>query len=425
MCDTFTALANATEDGSVIFGKSADCEVNEAHHVVRFPAKTYPAGSAVRITHRLIPQVEKTNELLLCKSFWTWGGEMGINEHGLVIGNEALHTTISKNEKLDGIITMDLLRLGLERAKNCQEALDVMTGLLQTFGQGGNCEVSGNSHFDSSYIIADQETAWILETAGRKFAARQIDRYAAISNISAIDTNWQMCSLEKTQPNLNWAKTFGDYQKAAEGGAVIRQAASNQMLRNQNPKINLQTAFQILRTHDPENGVHTSICAHPSPHRRGEGLAVGAMVSQVKQNQMIAWVTATAATCLSIFKPVFLGAALPDMGPAPQEHFSPGALWWQHELLHRQVALLDFDQIMPEIRTEFDLIESEFIKESLSIIKETQPGFKHNFMIDCFEQARQATEKWIKKLQSRKIAYPETPTGKMWNKFNREAAFPF
>jgi len=37
MCDTFVALGNATQDGSVIFGKNSDREPNEAQELIMIP----------------------------------------------------------------------------------------------------------------------------------------------------------------------------------------------------------------------------------------------------------------------------------------------------------------------------------------------------------------------------------------------------
>ena len=94
MCDTFVALANATRDGSVIFGKNSDREPNEAHELVLIPRATHDSSAQVKMTYISIPQVRETNAVLLSKPFWIWGAEMGANEHGVVIGNQAVFTKV-------------------------------------------------------------------------------------------------------------------------------------------------------------------------------------------------------------------------------------------------------------------------------------------------------------------------------------------
>src|ERR1700678_3151095 len=141
MCDTFVALPGTTATGAVLLAKNADTEINEAQHVLRLPRRSYPEGVQVRITHRVIPQARETYEVLLDKSFWLHGGEIGVNEHGVAIGNEAVFS--NRPSQGDGVITIDMLRLMLERAKTKEEAVDLAKHLLSTYGQGGNCELRG------------------------------------------------------------------------------------------------------------------------------------------------------------------------------------------------------------------------------------------------------------------------------------------
>ena len=56
MCDTIVAQPEATADGVMLLAKNADTEVNEAQQILRFPARDYGAGTAVRVTHLTIPQ---------------------------------------------------------------------------------------------------------------------------------------------------------------------------------------------------------------------------------------------------------------------------------------------------------------------------------------------------------------------------------
>jgi secernin len=115
MCDTFVALGNSTSDGSVIFAKNSDREPNEAHDLILFPHTFHQRiGSKTRCTYIEIPQVEETYATLLAKPFWIWGAEMGANERGVAIGNEAVFTKIPA-DKNPGLIGMDFLRLAWAR----------------------------------------------------------------------------------------------------------------------------------------------------------------------------------------------------------------------------------------------------------------------------------------------------------------------
>ena len=115
MCDTFVVLPDKSFNGSVIFGKNSDRDPNEPHQVQLIEAKEHPSGQEVQCTYRSIPQAKSTHQVLLFKPVWIWGAEMGINEHGVVIGNEAVFSKVKASAQ-PGLTGMDYLRLGLERA---------------------------------------------------------------------------------------------------------------------------------------------------------------------------------------------------------------------------------------------------------------------------------------------------------------------
>ena len=76
---------------------------------------------------------------------------MGVNEFGVVIGNEAVFSKIPAGKE-PGLIGMDYLRLGLERGSTAREALNVITSLLEEFGQSGNCGFMHPFYYHNSFV---------------------------------------------------------------------------------------------------------------------------------------------------------------------------------------------------------------------------------------------------------------------------------
>jgi secernin len=433
MCDTFVVMANKTRDGSIILGKSADDQINEAHYVLHVPRKKYSRGQQVRATHLMIPQAEETYEILLHKAFWYWGGEEGINEHGLSIGIEAAFSTLTGAETGDGLIGTDLLRIALERARTCSEAIEVVTSLLKIYGQGGNIEISGNSEVDLTYLIADRKEAWIMETAGREYAAKKVKDFDAISNHYMLEKDWEISSRPEKPGDLSWGETYNMPDIVTAIGARERRDCSLRSLRQAAQPFTVKDGFDLLRQHGENYHPATSgeiprvVCMHAGLGDFRKWQAVNAFVSSVKGEQVVAWSTGTSANCLSVFKPIFLNIDAPafDYGPYPCETFDPTVLWWRHELLHRR-AVLDFNNIVPQVLADIEKLEASFLKDIEPVAVGGDTHLKVEFMRHCFSEAYDLTERWIRKIEATPALhqYPDTPYGKLWKEFNEYAGFP-
>jgi secernin len=429
MCDSFVALGNSTADGSVLLAKSADTEVNEAEHVVRMPRREYGEGALVRIGHRSIPQARKTHEIILGKSFWAWGAELGANEYGVAVGNEAAFS--NQVNETDGACCLDLLRLTVERATTAKEGVEVIGHHVETFGQGGNCQMMGNYSFDSGLLVADASEAYVVNCAGSHWAARQVEDVMAISNRYQISDDWDASSLAlENGAKPNFRARFADEKLERAGGSVAREGAAYAGLVARKGAITVADMAAILRHvgDDEENynvcypGAPDKICMHAAPEEDRWWQATGAMVTDSSADGIVVWMTGTSCTDLSIFKPLFFGMETPDIGPAPLGTYTEGALWWRHEHLHRR-AMADYAALKPEIRADFDALEKQFFADAPGL-KKANKAEQAEFVEDCWRRAEGVTSAWIERLEKRNYFLQNTDYRAMWDRFNREASFP-
>ena len=102
-----------------------------------------------------------------------------------MIGNEAEWSRMEEDGE-DGLLGMDLLRLGLERAATAREAIEVITELLKKYGQKASASMLRTRYYENSFILADRSECWVLETAGREWVAREIKDMQGVSNCYSI-----------------------------------------------------------------------------------------------------------------------------------------------------------------------------------------------------------------------------------------------
>jgi hypothetical protein len=125
---------------------------------------------------------------LVSRPSWIWGAEMGVNEKGVTIGNEAVFSL--RRTRSDGLLGMDILRLTLHNAHSAEEAVGIIASLIESHGQGGNGSYTGTLHYHNSFLAADRREAWGVETAGSRWAARKVDSFTSISNDYTIGNDY-------------------------------------------------------------------------------------------------------------------------------------------------------------------------------------------------------------------------------------------
>ncbi len=246
MCDCLVAL-NVATGGATLFAKNSDRPPSEAHDVIWSPPRR--DADPIDVTHIAIaPFPSDTLGCLLSRPRWCWGAEHGVNEAGVAIGNEAIYTTLDPRPFPDALIGMDLVRLGLERSLTARAAVEVITGLLERYGQGGSGHdpAGGKAKpYWSSFLIADPEEAWVLETSGVAWMAAHVDDVRAISNRTTIPT----FDARYRHPN-----------QPVERLVDPRLAASNEVL-SFDPVI-IDDLFDHLRSHESCAEPGWSVCMH-------------------------------------------------------------------------------------------------------------------------------------------------------------------
>ena len=268
MCDTFVALPDASLNGNLIFGKNSDRPNGEIQQVVSFPAQMYASNDSLQCTYLQIPQAPRTNSVILSKPHWMWGAEMGANEHGVVIGNEAVWTTEPYAET--GLLGMDLLRLGLERGATANGALQVIVDLMEEYGQGGNCAEHFTMSYHNSYLLADETEAWVLETAGHYWVAEKISHGTrSISNGLSIRGKGDLRHAELDRyAELDFAQHFSAGGTGDAISPLSREGRVRQLCQLNEGKFSVDTAKSILRDHTG------GICMHGEFETRGSQISV-------------------------------------------------------------------------------------------------------------------------------------------------------
>ena len=354
-CDTFALTAGAYMGGKNILCKNSDRPLGEAQPMQIYPRRAYVAGEMLECTNLTIPQAETAWAVMGCQPYWIWGFEMGVNEWGLAIGNEAQGSRCEA-ETEEGMLGMDLLRLGLERGKNAREAIEVITRLLETYGQNANASQLFDRRYENSFMLVDPHEVWLLETAGRQWVAKQVHDRAAISNCYSIGSEYDLCSaeLEGYARSRRWlAPDEGlDFARAYTAPA-IRQTASNPRWRRlckligEKPQLTEEDCKAVLRDHfegelieprfGPAYGMFVTICMHAMTWDASQTTC--SLLAHWEEDLGMVCRYAPSIPCCSAYIPVYMLGKLPDSMSRGGEKYDPESLWWQTERLAMAISI--------------------------------------------------------------------------------------
>lgn len=379
MCDTLWKNLGNTK----VFLKNSDRAANEPNLVV-FQDRKKSHGK-VHCTYIGIEENADTHACILYKPSWTWGAEMGINEHNVAIGNEAVFTKSGYNGKVPSLIGMDYVRLVLERCSTSEEAVSLITKILLKYGQGGNCGFDHDFHYDNSYLVTDLHNAYIVETSGKEYVIRKAQNHANISNILAMKRN-------NSSAYANYGRAVGnkeyftkkdiDSVVSSISGAKERFSQAEKSIKRIKTDNTLEY-FSALRTHNHTNykklfkkGSVKSVCMH-------DGIlgchTTGSMLVFIREDITSVWLTGSSTPCISVFKPVYFGKS---SAPVFRDERKSLNYWLARERVNRCIysGLIDLKEHQKKV---FEL-EKEFVENENKLIDEGAHHLDFNkFSLEC------------------------------------------
>lgn len=361
MCDTFICLGKKVDSGFPIFGKNSDRDPNEPQIFVFIP-KNIEYKEKIKTTYIEIEPYEKRYSIFLSKPVWLWGGEMGINEIGVSIGNEAVFTKI-KYKKI-GLTGMDIIRISLETSKSAFEAVQKIIELIEKYEQGGNCGYEKKIFYHNSFLISDKNEAYVLETIDKFYAYKKINDFYNISNKLSIGKDYDGVHPE-IKKGVDIEKFYSNKLYTYFSGAKVREKRGRELLQKFD-KHSLKTFIEILSDRKEKKiSSMRNICMNA-----GGGLVSSQTTSSMiveYGNRDIIWFTMSPDPEISLFKPTFFTDENNPLNIINEKNLIK--IWKLNNLFFRRF-ILNYEENMDKIKDLkndyqnkiFDLVSRENLK---------------------------------------------------------------
>jgi dipeptidase len=384
--DTVVALGRATVDGHALLAHNSARPFCEGQAVCHAPGKAHAADETVHTQYLKLPQVRQTFTALGHQPAGQWGYTHGVNEHHVAIGHTSWRSRLQGAKP--GLTGIDLVRLGLERARSARQAVDLLTELIERHGQGmfPGCPPETA---DAGLVIADPTEVFALECAGSYWVTQEVKEVRAASNVGIVRQDWDRISRGLAGHVIERGWWPGDGTKidfagavsaspVGEASALLRWGRATLMLEQQNGHIDTAFLRRLLSDHyegmrsevDPlePSPAPTPLCRHA---RESVGSAtVASMVVRLGGAAPMAW-CAFGPPCTGVYFPIFLDGDVP--WPFTRESQLAGEHFWRriqrlHESLRRdpqhwQHARASFSFLQARIDQETD----DFMAEAAAL----------------------------------------------------------
>jgi hypothetical protein len=322
MCDTFYLPAA----DRVFFGKNSDRKPSEPQALVVVPPRE--GSGPVRAGNRDFGLKDAGHAMALSCPTWMEGAEMGLNAAGVAIGNEAVFSRFKAAK--NGVLGMDFLRAALAASSTAQEALEALIALTERFDQGGNGSYKGTLVYNNSYLITGPDGAYVLETAAKRWAWKQLHGPSSISNSYSIQddykrvdpatrkaiavVNERMACLDEADAGRvsekeSWKAYVEDKLMSRFSAGDARRRAVTTLLGAAAEAGGRAAALAVLRAHaapDPEKPSRPrNVCNHDLDVV-GSPTTSSMLVEYAPGGRTVLWFTGASYACSNVFKPVLL-----------------------------------------------------------------------------------------------------------------------
>ena len=194
----------------------------------------------------------------------------------------------------------------------------MLTTLLERHGQGGSGEPDRDEPYFSSFLIADPDAGFVLETSNRTWAARPVGAGASISNRITLSTDWT-----RARPRTSPGHRLRHLSVAAHADHD-RRSPPLAHTRGASRRGTATTARDLgaLRDHGRgrnaeelpldvgADGAGFSVCMH---RRESHSQTTASMIVELRRRHRLrAWVS-LGNPCSSVYVPCFPPAVAPEL----------------------------------------------------------------------------------------------------------------
>jgi hypothetical protein len=388
--DIVVAIGRATVDGHTLFRHCSRPPSRQWHTLRHTLGRKHSADEKLQTQFLELPQSRQTYTVLGGQPEGQWGYDFGINECQLAAGRVALRPTLASPGPC--LLGTDLVRLVLERCHTAMQAVDLLTGLIQRFGQGAFPSCPAHLANDNAFVLADPEEAYAIEAAGSHWVYQEIHEVRAVSNVRVVRQDWDRISSGLADQAIDNGWWPADGRKLDFAGALLedhynqssalrRWGCAALSLQEQNGHIDTEF-MRRLATDDDEESCTASF--------------IGRLTAGTGQPAM-AW-CAFGEPSVRVYMPMFLDGELPlafsAAGHEPAvAHFQVRVQRLGAQVRRTLAPSAPVRDALARLQARFELEADEFLAEAIGLKQRDCPAdlqrqatffMQHN--VELFEQ---------------------------------------